>query len=170
MATPDGAPVLQSAYDQIDQFGVDAQWTGERTLLKLEAVTRGGHGDRLYAVSAGLEQTLYQIFGSEGDLGMLAEVMYDSRDTDAPPTLFENDIFLGGRWALNDVSDTSVLGGPLIDLATGEALVLVEAERRLGSAWRLSFDARLFGNTDPGSLIHGVRRDGFVSLSLMRFF
>jgi hypothetical protein len=165
-----GAPVLQSEYDQIDQVGLDAQWTGERTLLKVEAMTRGGHGERLYAVSGGVEQTLYQIFGSDGDLGLLAEVMYDSRGTGAPPTLFEHDVFVGGRWALNDISDTSVLGGPLIDVTTGEALLLLEAERRIGSAWKLSLDARLFGNTDPGSLIHGVRRDGYVSLSLTRFF
>ncbi len=165
-----GAPTLQPEYDEIDQFGVDAQWTGERTLLKLEAVTRGGHGERLYALSGGFERTLYQIFGSDGDLGLLAEVMYDSRGADAPPTLFEHDVFLGGRWALNDIADTSVLGGPLIDLTTGEALVLVEAARRLGSAWRLSVDARLFVNADRGSMIHGVRRDGFVSISMSRFF
>jgi hypothetical protein len=165
-----GAPVLQPEYDRIDQFGVDAQWTGERTLLKLEAASRGGHGDRLYAVSGGIEHTRYQIFGSDGDLGLLAEIMYDSRGHSAPPTLFEHDVFVGGRWALNDISDTSVLGGPMIDVTTGEALFLLEVERRIGSAWRLSFDARLFGNTDPASLIHGIRRDGFGSLSLSRFF
>ena len=165
-----GAPVLQAEYDAIDQVGLDAQWTGERTLLKLEVMTRGGHGERLYAVSGGIENTLYQVLGSDGDLGLLAEVMYDSRGSGAPATIFENDVFVGGRWALNDVSDTSVLGGPLIDLDTGEALILVEAERRVGSDWKLSFDARLFGNTDPESLIHTIRRDGFVSLSVSRFF
>jgi hypothetical protein len=122
-----GAPVLQAEYDAIDQVGLDAQWTGERTLLKLEVMTRGGHGERLYAVSGGIENTLYQVLGSDGDLGLLAEVMYDSRGSGAPATIFENDVFVGGRWALNDVSDTSVLGGPLIDLDTGEALILVEA-------------------------------------------
>jgi hypothetical protein len=166
----EGAPVLQSEYDEIDQVGLDAQWTGENTLLKLEAITRGGHGERLYSVSGGVERTLYQIFGSDGDLGLLAEAMYDSRGSGAPPTLFEHDVFVGGRWALNDISDTSVLGGPLIDVTTGETLVLLEAERRIGSAWRLSLDLRLFGNTDRGSLVHGVRRDGFVSLSLLRYF
>jgi hypothetical protein len=169
-ADADGLPVLQPEYDAINQMAVDAQWTGESTLLKLEAMTRGGHGDRLYAVSGGVEHTRYQVFGSAGDLGLLAEVMYDTRGPGAPPTLFERDVFVGARWALNDVSDTSVLGGPMIDAATGEALVLVEVERRVGSAWRLSLDARLFGNADPESPVHGIRRDGYVSLSLSRFF
>lgn len=170
MAGGDDTPVLQPQYDLIDQLGLDAQWTGERTLLKLEAMTRGGHGDRLYAVTGGIEWTLFQVHGSDGDLGLLAEAMYDSRGPHAPPTIFENDVFLGGRWALNDVSDSSVLGGPLIDLATGEVVVLLEAERRFGSAWSLNLDARLFANPEPGSPIYGVRRDGFLSLAVSRFF
>jgi hypothetical protein len=165
-----GAPVLQSYYDVIDQVGVDAQWTGERTLLKLEAVTRGGQGARLYALSGGVEHTVYQILGSDDDLGLLGEVMLDSRGEAAPPTLFERDLFVGGRWALNDAWDTSILGGPLVDLATGELVVLLEAQRRIGSVWRLSADARLFGNTEPGSVAHGIRNDSFVSVSLTRFF
>ena len=66
-------------------------------LLKLEAMTRGGHGDRLYAVSGGVEHTRYQVFGSAGDLGLLTEGMYDSRGSGAPPTLFEHDVFVGVR-------------------------------------------------------------------------
>jgi hypothetical protein len=166
----DGLPVLRPEYDAINQVGVEAQWTGESTLFKLEAITRGGHGDRLFAVAGGVEHTRYQVFGSAGDLGLLGEVMYDSRGRGAPPTLFEHDVFLGFRWALNDVSDTSVLGGPMIDAATGEALLLVEVERRVGSAWHLSLDARLFGSADPESPVHGIRKDGYLSLSLSRFF
>jgi hypothetical protein len=166
----DGRPVLQPVYDEIDQIGLDAQWTGESTLLKLEAMTRGGHGERIYAVSSGVEHTLYQVLGSDGDLGLLAELMLDARDEEAPPTLFEHDLFLGGRWALNDVSDTSVLGGPVIDLSTGETLVFAELERRIGSDWRLAVEARFFSNADPGSIAYGIRRDGFFSLSLTRFF
>jgi len=163
-------PSMQSVYDVIDQIGIDAQWTGESTLLKLETITRGGHGDRIYAMTGGIEHTLFQLLGSDGDLGLLSELMFDSRDPSAPPTIFENDVFVGGRWARNDVADTSVLGGPMIDLESGEVLVLLEAERRIGSVWRMSADARLFGNTDPGSLVHGLRNDSFVSLSLTRFF
>jgi hypothetical protein len=166
----DGRPVLQPVYDQIDQIGLDAQWTGQRTLLKLEAMTRDGHGERIYAVSSGIEHTLYQVLESDGDLGLLAELMLDTRDDGAPPTLFEHDLFLGGRWALNDVSDTSLLGGPVIDLTTGETLVFAELERRIGSDWSLSLEARLFGNADPGSIAYGIRRDGFLSVSLTRFF
>jgi hypothetical protein len=165
-----GAPALRPLYDLIDQVGLDAQWTGEATLLKLEALTRGGHGSRLYALSGGLGRTVYQVLGSNGDLGLLSEVMLDSRDAAAPPTIFDRDLFVGGRWALNDVADTSVLGGPLLDLSSGEVLVLLEARRRLGAVWRLEADARLFVRTDPGSLVYGMRNDSHASVSLTRYF
>ena len=118
----------------------------------------------------GLERTVYQALGSNGDLGLLSEVMLDSRDAAAPPTIFDRDLFVGGRWALNDVADTSVLGGPLLDLSSGEVLVLLEARRRLGAVWRLEADARLFVRTDPGSLVYGMRNDSHASVSLTRYF
>jgi hypothetical protein len=165
-----GGAALVPEYDRVNQVGVDAQWTGESTLVKLEAMTRGGHEERIYAITGGLERTLYNAFGGNGDLGILAELMFDSRGDGAPPTLFEHDVFLGGRWALNDVDDTSVLGGPMVDLSTGETLLLLELERRIGADWSLSADARFFFRTDDGSLMDGVRRDGFVSISLTRYF
>ena len=169
-AGAEGSPALQPLYDQIDQVGLDAQWTGEGTLLKLEAITRAGHGERIYALSGGVEHTLYQLLGSDGDLGLIGEVALDSRSEAAPPTLFDQDVFIGGRWAWNDVSDTSVLGGPVVDLESGEVLLLLEAERRIGSVWRASADVRLFVNTTPGSLVHGIRNDGYLSLAITRFF
>lgn len=165
-----GAPALVPEYDRITQLGVDAQWTGERTLLKLEAMTRDGHAERVDALTLGVEHTLYQVAGSDGDLGVLAEIMLDSRGDGAPATLFDQDLFLGGRWALNDVDDTSVLGGPMVDLSTGETLLLIEAGRRVGSVWNVSADARVFLQADEGSPMYGVRRDGFVSLSITRYF
>ena len=140
------------------------------TLLKLEAMTRGGHGERIYALTSGIEHTLYQVFGTDGDLGIVAEAMFDSRGRDAPITLFEHDAFLGGRWAWNDVMDTSVLAGPMVDLSSGETLLLLELQRRVGDRWSVSADGRFFAHTADGSLMDGVRRDGFLSVTVRRYF
>ena len=161
---------LRPHYDVIDQVGVDVQWTGDAALLKLEAITRGGYGDRFVAATGGIEYTLYQLLSGNSDLGLLAEFMLDGRDADAPPTVFDNDVFVGFRWALNDVQDTSILGGPVIDYETGEMLVLVEAARRLGDDWRFELEARLFANTAAGAPTSGLKRDGFVALGLSRYF
>lgn len=164
-----GDLLLNPFYDIIDQVGLDLQWTGEKTLLKFEGITRGGHGSRINAATAGVEHTLFQVLDSNSDLGLLAEIMLDSRGHGAPPTNFDNDLFLGVRWALNDHEDTSLLGGPVIDLATGEFLVIAEAERRIGMLWSVSIDAQIFGTTRSGSLAHSLRRDGFVSAKVSRF-
>jgi len=165
-----GGLELVPEYDRIDQVGVDAQWTGASTLFKLEAMSRGGHPERIHAITGGIEHTLYQVFGTDGDLGIVAEVVLDSRGDAAPPTLFDHDAFLGGRWALNDAADTDVLGGSMVDLSTGETLVLLEAERRVGFDWSIRADARLFLHTAAASLMDGVRQDGFISISMTRYF
>ena len=161
---------LQPIYDVIDQVSVDLQWTRDATLWKLEALTRGGHGDRFLAVAAGLEHTRYQLFGGASDLGLLAEVMVDGRDDSAPFTLFDNDVFGGFRWALNDAQDTSVLGGVVVDWETGALLGLVEAERRLRQDWTVELEARVLGNTDPGTVADALRRDSFLTLRVGRYW
>ncbi len=166
----EGLATLQPQYDVIDQFGVDMQWTGSAMLLKLEAITRGGHGDRFVAATGGIEYTLYQLLSGTSDLGLLAELMVDGRDETAPTTVFDNDVFVGFRWALNDVNDTAILGGPVIDYDTGEMLALLEIERRVGDQWRVELEARLFANTAAGSVTNSLHRDGFVTFRLSRFF
>ncbi len=170
LAGDDGTWALQPRYDIINQLGLDAQWTGDATLLKLEAITRGGHGSRFVALTAGIEHTIYQVSGSDADLGLLLEGMYDGRSADAPATTFDNDVFTGFRLALNDISDTAILGGPVVDVVTGELIVLVEAGRRIDQSWRVEFEARFFANTAPGSPVGRISQDGFVTLRLSRFF
>lgn len=162
--------VLVPHYDVIDQTGVDVQWTGDATLLKLEAITRGGHGDRFAAATVGVEHTLYGVLGSPGDLGLLVEAMLDDRTAPAPVTVFDHDIFLGARWARNDVAGTAVLGGAVVDWEHGETLVMVEADRRLGQSWKAALEVRFFAGTEPGRPAHALRRDGFANLRLTRFF
>lgn len=167
---PEAGATLRPHYDLIDQVGVDLQWTGDATLLKFEGISRGGHGRRFFAATAGIEHTLYQIFSTSGDLGLLTEAMIDGRGSEAPPTVFDNDVFVGIRWALNDVAGTAVLGGPVVDFETGEVIAVVEAERRFGAQWRLEGEARFFANARAGQPIAALRRDGFLTLRLSRFF
>ena len=169
---PDGSAPLALApfYHVIDQTGLELQWTAGATLWKLEALTRGGHGDRFGAVAAGLEHTLFQAFGGASDVGLLAEVMADGRGEDAPPTLFDSDVFVGARWAFNDVADTSILGGVMMDWEDGEVFGLFEAERRLREGWSLGLEGRLLANVEPESFVDALRKDSFLTIRLSRFW
>lgn len=163
-------PFLRPRYEVIDQTSLDLQWTVDAWLWKLEALTRGGHGSRFAAMVAGVEHTHFGVFGGDGDLGLLAEVLLDGRGSAAPPTLFDNDVFLGFRFAANDVADTSVVGGPILDLETGEILIFAEGQRRLGDHWRLEIEARAFLKTDRASPTAGLRRDHHVVIALGYYF
>ncbi len=162
--------ILRPVYDQIDQSSVDIQLTQDATLWKVEALTRGGQGRRFGAVVAGLEHTLYQIFGSSADLGLLAEYLYDGRDeARAPPIFQDNDIFAAARLALNDVQDTSVLAGAIVDAEDGSTFVTAEAERRIGNDWKIEFEARFFVGFSSSQFETALAEDDFVTLRLTRF-
>ena len=161
---------LQPYYTIIDQFSVDAQYTRGATLWKLEAMMRGGHGDRFAAGVFGVEHTLFGVGPGAADLGLLAEVMLDGRGQDAPYTAFDNDVFVGFRWAFNDVQGTSILGGPIVDLEHGETIAFIEAERRFGDRWVGALEMRLLLNTDVTAPLHALREDDFLTFSLSRFF
>ena len=52
---------------------------------------------------------------SAADLGLLFEFLYDGRDQTTFPTIYDNDVFLGARLAFNDVQDSSILLGAVIE-------------------------------------------------------
>lgn len=167
--TSSGERVLTPYYDQINQTGLDALYTWQSWLFKLEALHRTGQGEGFAAAVAGFEYTLVGIFGSALDLGLLTEVHYDERDERAL-TPYNRDVFVGGRLALNDVDSTSVLAGVMTDLNGNGNFFNVEASRRFGERWRLEAELRLFVDTEPGDLLHFVDRDDYLGLELARHF
>ena len=158
-------------YDLIHQIGLDMQYTKEAWLWKLEGIVREGQGHAFAATVGGVEYTLYQIFDSDADLGLLVEYLYDGRDeVEAPVTLFEDDIFLGTRLALNDVQDTQALIGAIIDRKDLSAVPSIEAQRRIGENWKIELENRLFVNIDDANPLSSFRDDSFITLRLSRFF
>ncbi len=176
-----GATELIPVYDQITQVGADLQYTTGAWLWKFEGAVREGQGETFFASVAGFEYTFYQVFGRSWDLGLLAEHLYDGRDdglvpfasglaTAAPPTAFENDVFVGTRLALNDAQDTSILAGAIVDIGNGGTAMSIEAERRLGQNWTIELESRLFFNADPADTLFTFRRDDFITARLRRYF
>ena len=156
-------------YELINQGGLDVQYTKDAWLFKFEGIVREGHGDTFGALVGGFEYTLYQVAGA-ADLGLLFEYQYDGRDETAPFTLADDDIFFGARYALNDLKDTSILGGAVIDRDTRAAALLVEAERRVSTHLKFEFEARLFTNTEPADPLYFFRNDSFLVARLSYFF
>ena len=88
----------------------------------------------------------------------------------APPTAFDNDIFVGTRLALNDVSDTSILAGFAVDIDTQEMFFNVEAERRFGDNLSAELRLRAFTGSNPGEALHAFERDDYLQLRLSWYY
>ncbi len=167
--SPDGQSLLP-IYDQIDQVGIDLQYTKEAWLWKLEAIARDGATHSFTAAVGGLEYTFYQVRASAADIGLLVEYQYDSRNELEPVSIADNDAFVGARLAMNDVQDTSVLAGFSYDVDTGETFVNVEAERRLGEDWFGELRIRAFAGADSIDNTFFLGGDDYLQLNIARYF
>jgi len=157
-------------YSVIHQIGADVQYTRNAWLWKLEALGREGHGSTFAATVAGFEYTLYQVGRTAADLGLLVEYLYDGRDAVAPPTIYDDDVFVGSRLALNDSSDTQLLAGVVIDRNDGSTAGLLELERRVAGRFRVELEARWFSNVARGNTLTVFDRDSHLTLRVSRFF
>lgn len=172
-------------YTTIDQTGFDAQAIVGDWIFKVEAIRRSGDGERYLASTFGFEKSFVGIFNSRADLGLVAEFMYDERGVSAP-TLFEHDLALGTRWALNDPADTQALLGVIWDTKSRETILSLEASRRLGQNWKLILEGRAFAGAtelpagsgldvllalqDLRNKSAPLQRDDYIQLELTRYF
>lgn len=179
-------PTTVAYYEIIDQAGLDVQYTHEGWLLKFEGISRSGQGNHFVAAAGGFEYTFYSVFGSDCDLGVLSEYLYDSRDNQVrftPPAAFpppprtydpinfaDNDLFGGLRLTLNDAQSTELLAGAIVDLHTHANSWFVEASRRLGENFKLSLEARIFSTGPDTEPLRVFRKDDFVQLELAWYF
>ena len=160
-------------YEQIRQFGLDSQITVDAWLLKLEAIRRTGfqnlfcQADEDYsAFVVGGEYAFYSVWDSSADLSLLAEWNYDERGERAT-NVFQNDLFFGARYALNDVQSTDLTIGLLEDVDFGTRTLSLEFNRRLTDNWALNVEATAFlkvGELDV--LQRDLRNDSFAGLNL----
>ncbi|VAW53412.1 hypothetical protein MNBD_GAMMA07-1556 [hydrothermal vent metagenome] len=164
------AQFLIPFYKPITQGGIDLQYTHDAWLLKLESIIRQGQGDTFAAAVAGVEYTLFQIFDSSTDVGFIVEGLYDDRNVNAFPTIFDRDVFIGSRLAFNDVQNTSLLIGFVADLNDGLETARIEVEHRLGDSYLIELEVQGFfqsNRTNPATVFEN---DSFIMLRLSRFY
>ena len=167
----DGAPILAPYYGQIRQFGLDTQLTTGSWLFKLEAIHRAGarnnvgRDEDFAAFVFGGEYTFYSILSSAVDLSLLSEWNYDERRRRAT-NRFQNDLFFATRLGFNDVQDTEIIAGALIDVDYDSNFVSVEFNRRLSDNWSVHVETVVLLNVGATDLLYATRRDSFVGLDL----
>ncbi|MDE0273045.1 MAG: hypothetical protein OXP11_17805 [Gammaproteobacteria bacterium] len=168
-------PSLTPYYEQIRQFGIDAQLTTGPWLIKTEAIHRAGASNLLgeeedyQAYIFGLERSLHGLFGSSADLTVLAEWLYDDRGRRAP-SIWANDLFIAAFLALNDVRTTEAAVGILGDLRHNARSLNLELKRHLSQNWTMRLEAIIPLQSDPRDLTYAGRRDSFVGVDFTYSF
>ncbi len=169
--------VLAPHYEQIRQYGLDAQFTTGSLLLKLEAIHRtGAKSSRLdqhfnfeeedfSAYVAGGEYTFSSVWDSNADLVLFAEWMHDERGQWAT-NAFENDLFLAAHLGLNDVQSTEFTVSVLASLENSSYILGAELKRRLTDYWFLHLEASTYHEVDETDAVYTARRDSFVRVNL----
>ncbi len=165
-----GGGRLVPVYEQMQQFGLEVQLTRDAWLWKLEAISRDATSDSFAAAVTGMEYTFFGVRDGATDVGLLFEYLYDGRNKDAPPTVYDNDVFFGTRLGFNDASDTSVLAGAIVDVDSHEVFVNVEASRRFGDSVTVDARLRLFGNSRPGGTSYWLENDDYLEIAVSWYY
>ncbi len=138
--------ILIPYYEQIRQFGIDVQLTTESLLYKMEAIHRRGMRNILgkeenySAAVLGLERTVYEPLGSQADLTLISEWLYDNREHRTIGN-WQNDLYLAGFLNFNDVNGTELSAGIVEDLDRNEHTWNLEFKRRMSNNWSMRLEA-----------------------------
>jgi hypothetical protein len=156
-------------YQQIDQVGLDLQATIGSWLFKVEALNQQNDTEDFSATQFGFEYTLYGVFGSLADLGLLTEYGWDERGEDAL-SVSQNDIYVGGRLTLNDSRDSDLLFGVGHDLDYDSQSLLLEASTRLSDNWSIEVQGIVIDADDASDVARFFDRDDRIQLTVERYF
>lgn len=164
MGDPD---ILVANYTEMTQLGVDLQYTRDAWLWKFEGVANKNDWENYTSLVAGTEYTLYQLLDSAADLGLLVEYLHSNKNQYVTD-LFDNDVFLGGRLALNNTQDSSLIVGVIIDLEEHESLFRLESETRLGRNWTVELNALFFDHAVK--TLASYEKDSYLEAKLRLHF
>ena len=158
-------------YDQMEQLGLDLQYTVGPAAFKLEAAWREQLGSEFLIADLGFEYTFSSAFGSDADISFITEYLYDDRGQDPRFTAtFDDDVFIGSRIGLNDAADTQMLGGVGVDRNHGSLTYSLEATRRLTDSSLLSLEARFIEEAGEDDPIKLFENEDSVKVSVSFFY
>jgi len=164
-----GQAVLIPVYVQMTQAALDLQLIVEDWTWKLEMIHRDTSPSAYQALTGGFEYTFYSVFDSDINVGSLAEYSYDSRE-EGQRGVFDRDLFVGARFAFNDVQSSELLAGVVVDTENGSQTFRLEGSRRFGDSWRGTIEMQLFSNIDVNDPLIALANDDYLLLELARYF
>ena len=150
---------LVPIYEVIDQTGLEIQYLLDGLAIKGEVISRSGQGERFSAATYGFEYTQVGVLQTRIDLGWVVEFNHDDR-LESSPFVF------GTRFSFNDIYDSQILSGFIVNDKSKELGFLLEASRRIGECCMLSLEGIYFDDTDEDNgkkkLFQAFKDDDFL--------
>ena len=150
---------LVPLYEVIDQTGLEIQYLLDSLAIKGEVISRSGQGERFTAATYGFEYTQVGVLQSRIDLGWVVEFNHDDRLESSP-------FVVGTRFSFNDIYDSQILSGIILNDKSKEVGFLLEASRRIGECCLLSLEGVYFDDTDEDNgqkkLFQAFKEDDFL--------
>ena len=150
---------LVPVYEVIDQTGLEIQYLLDSLAIKGEVISRSGQGERFTAATYGFEYTQVGVLQSRIDLGWVVEFNHDDRLESSP-------FVLGTRFSFNDIYDSQILSGFILNDKSKELGFLLEASRRIGECCLLSLEGIYFDDTEEDNgqkkLFQAFKEDDFL--------
>ena len=159
-------PMIAPYYEQMRSVGLELQYTGESILYKFEGLTGTQSGKDFDAVVLGTEKTVYTIFETQWDMGILFEYQYDDR----AQALIDQMIVSGVRLTANDEFDTNLLILYTVDDAFSQSLFGLEASRRLRNGMTLDINYLLYQSDRQNLPFYSLVDDSELSFTLGYYF
>ena len=161
---------LNPYYALQKSVGLEAQYTGDATLLKWESLhgtqssLQGSHD--FVAAVAGVEYTYYGPFETVWDIGLIGEIQHDDR-----PQSAANQFGVAGvRLVFNDVADSNILFLASADRKVDQSRVSFEASRRINEYTSVKLSSQFYNARTPSSAFGTLADDDAVTLTLNMFF
>lgn len=157
---------LRPYYAMQRSIGVEGQYTSEAVLLKLEVLFGKQGTSDFFAAVTGVEKTLYAVWDTQWDAGLIGEVQFDDRPQVA------NELFgvVGVRLLLNDPQDTNFLVLHSSDREYDQTLLSLKGSRRLSESLFLEVNGSFFNARTPSSSFGMLSDDDQISAQLKWFF
>ena len=150
---------LVPIYEVIDQTGLEIQYLLDGLAIKGEVISRSGQGERFSAATYGFEYTQVGVLQTRIDLGWVVEFNHDDRLESSP-------FVLGTRFSFNDIYDSQILSGFIVNDKSKELGFLLEASRRIGECCMLSLEGIYFDDTEEDNgqkkLFQAFKDDDFL--------
>jgi hypothetical protein len=168
--SPVGVDRLTPVYNLENISGLTSETVTDDWLLKSEIAYHrvanqvlSGTIDKQYLKAIlGAEYTLV-MYNSDADVALFSEYIFDERGESDNASPFENELFIGTRWSVNDQQSTVITGGVVQDLDDHSAVAHLNFNRRILSDFSLDLTIRYYA-PDKSTNLYPLRKDSLVKL------